>query len=257
MDHVELRLYGDLLDLVGNADRDGLVDVPVATPRSVKDLIESVGVPHTDVGLILVDGAAVGFDHLVSARGRVSVYPPLQVLDPPIALRPTPAPRRYVLDVHLGTLARNLRLLGFDCWYRTDADDPLLAEVAVTEQRTLLTRDRGLLMRREIVHGWCLRSQDPFDQTVEIARRFELADHVAAFSRCLRCNGALEPVDRHDVRDDVPPAAHAAHDRFVRCRRCRRIYWPGTHHERLTALVAELTNAFGDGRGDRTTGRVH
>lgn len=239
MERTTLRFYGDLGDLARGTDRAGTVDVPVGAARSVKDLVESVGVPHTEVGLLVVDGATVGFDHLVAGGERVAVYPPFALLEAPELLRPTPAPQRFVLDVHLGTLTRNLRLLGFDCWYRTDADDPELAEVAVAQERTLLTRDRGLLMRGAVVHGHLVRSQEAFTQTVEVCRRFGLAGALAPFTRCLECNGQLDDVAEADVADRVPPLARG-HDRYVRCPGCQRVYWPGTHHDRLTGLVAAL-----------------
>lgn len=234
-----MRFYGDLAELARGLDRDDTVEVPLGSPRSVKDVVESVGVPHTEVGLLVVGDGPVGFDHLVTAGERVAAYPPSPTLDVPGLLRPPDPPRRFVLDVHLGTLARNLRLLGFDSWYRTDADDPLLADVAVTEERVLLTRDRGLLMRREVVHGHCVRSQDPFTQTVEVARRFALGGALEPFSRCLTCNGELVEVDRDDVLPEVPPLARTA-ERFSRCSACDRVYWPGTHHTHLRGLVAAI-----------------
>lgn len=247
MERTTLRFYGDLADLARGTDRDAEVEVPLGAARSVKDVVESVGVPHTDVGLLVVDGEPVGFGHLVHGGERVAVYPPSPSLEVPGLLRPPDPPRRFVLDVHLGTLARNLRLLGFDTWYRTVADDPLLAEVAVSEDRVLLTRDRGLLMRGEVVHGHCVRSQDPFTQTVEVARRYGLGDELCPFTRCLRCNGVLVDVELDEVVADVPPLARTA-SRFSRCTSCGRVYWPGTHHGTLTGLVAAVRRALtGDG----------
>lgn len=261
MERTTLRFYGDLVELARGTDRDGEVEVPLGAARSVKDVVESVGVPHTDVGLLVVDGEPVGFGHLVRGGERVAVYPPSRSFEVPGLLRPPDPPRRFVLDVHLGTLARNLRLLGFDTWYRTMADDPLLAEVAVTEDRVLLTRDRGLLMRSEVVHGHCVRSQEPFTQTVEVTRRYGLADELRPFTRCLRCNGVLVDADLAEVTAEVPPLARAA-PRFSRCTSCGQVYWPGTHHGTLTGLVAAVrrelageggstgdTGATGDGTG--------
>lgn len=251
VDRVEVRLYGDLADIARGAGRDGIVEVPIGNARSVKDLIESTGVPHTEVGMLLVDGEPVTFDHLVAGPSRVAVFPHLEILEPPVPLRDTDPPRRFVIDVHLGTLARNLRLLGFDTWYDTDADDPRLASLAVDDDRTLLTRDRGLLMRSEIVHGHCVRSEDPLHQTLEVARRFGLAPHLAPFTRCVRCNGTLADVTLHEVHDDVPPLARG-HDRYVRCAGCGRVYWPGTHHDRLTDLVTQIRRRL---EGDRPSHR--
>lgn len=239
-----VRLYADLVDLTGAEE----VEVPVGEPRSVKDLIESVGVPHPEIALILVGGQPVGFDHLVEGGERVAVYPPFRSLDlagvPTVA--PPPAEPRFVLDVHLGTLARRLRLLGFDVWYRSDADDEELARVSVEEERILLTRDRGLLMRRAITHGYTPRSNDPELQVIEVVRRFGLAARIEPFSRCIRCNGRLAPVTKDEVRDVLPPRTRKEHDRFVRCEECRQVYWPGSHKDALTGVVDTVRAAGGN-----------
>jgi uncharacterized protein with PIN domain/sulfur carrier protein ThiS len=233
---VELRFYGDLADLAGGARWS----VPFGAPRSVKDLVESLGVPHTEVAVLLVDGDPVGFGHPVEAGQRVAVYPPFHHLDlgaTTSVLPPPPAPR-FVLDVHLGTLARRLRWLGFDCWYATDADDATLADVAVEQQRVLLTRDRQLLMRRQVVHGYLPRSQDPELQTLEVVRRFRLSDELAPGTVCVRCNAAVRPVAKAAVRDRIPPRTAAAFDDYRRCDGCDQVYWAGSHADDLAELLA-------------------
>lgn len=174
-----MRLYGGLDWFSSAADRNGTATVPAAAPRSVRDLVESLGVPHVEIGAVLVDGEAVDLDRLVTSGTRVAVYPPIHDLAPARAVWPEPPdPRRFVADVHLGTLARLLRLLGFDTWYAPDADDQALTERAVGEERILLSRDRELLMRRVIVHGYCPRSHDPDEQLEEIITRYALANRV-------------------------------------------------------------------------------
>lgn len=236
-----VRLYADLVELAGDEE----LEVPVGSKRSVKDLIESVGVPHPEVALILVDGRPVSFEHLVAGGERVAVYPPFQSFDlaAVTTVDPPPADPRFVADVHLGTLARRLRLLGFDTWYRPDANDDLLAEVAVGEGRILLSRDRGLLMRRVITHGYCPRSDDPELQAIEVIRRYRLAPHIAPFTRCINCNGELEAVEKQEVVDELPPATRREHERFTRCCDCGQVYWPGSHKEALTDVVADLRTA--------------
>ena len=237
--HVEVRPYAELVDLLGAVS----VEVPVGEPRSVKDLIESVGLPHPEIDLLLVDDEPVGFGHLVRGGERVAAYPPLRSLRPTSgSLWPTPPePRRFVLDVHLGTLARRLRLLGFDSWYATDADDALLAEVAVSEQRILLTRDRGLLMRRVIVHGYCPRSDDPEEQAREVSDRYDLAERARPLSRCVRCNGGLVAVERAEVLHLLPPRTRRAFDRFAQCLDCHQVYWPGSHVDAVEDFVNGIT----------------
>ncbi len=223
---VELR--GSLADLVRHPART----VPVGAPRSVKDLIESVGIPHTEVAAITVDGAPVDLTHRVNGGERIVAWPPEHPDAHQVGrwLLPVPPPyRRFVLDVHLGALTRRLRLLGFDCWYRTRAEDRLLADVAVSEARILLTRDRQLLMRRAIVHGYCPRSDHPDTQLAEVAARYRLGPRASPLTRCAACNGMLRPVPLAEVVAEVPPRTRRAIDRYARCSGCGKVYWPGSH----------------------------
>ncbi|GGI09283.1 Mut7-C RNAse domain-containing protein [Egicoccus halophilus] len=234
---VEVRCYAGLVDLSGEAEQP----VPIGAPRSVKDVVESIGVPHVEVGLLVVDGTPVGFDHRVHGGERLAVYPPFAALRPPADrdLFPAPPePRRFVLDVHLGTLARRLRWLGFDTWWRSAADDRELARISATGPRILLSRDRGLLMRREVVHGYVPRAHDPELQLLEVVERYALAPRVRAGTRCIRCNAPLTPVDKAEVADRLPPRVREGQDRFTRCTGCDRVYWPGTHRDALDAVTA-------------------
>ncbi len=238
---VEVRLYADLADLAGQVERT----VPVGAPRSVKDVIESCGVPHTELGLVLVDEHPVDLTYRVTGGERIAAYPPFRTLElggTTTVVPPEIAPR-FVLDVHLGTLARRLRLLGFDVWYRTDAADRELADVAVEQQRILLTRDRGLLMRRVITHGYCPRSGDPEEQVLEVIDRFGLHDALAPFTRCVRCNGPLRPVDPEDVVDRIPARSRAAFDTFARCADCGQVYWPGSHVDAVEGFLVRVATS--------------
>lgn len=232
---VDVRLYGDLGYFAPEVASEP--SVPIGEPRSVKDLLESLGVPHPEIGLILVNGSAVGFERLVQRGDRVAAYPPFRSLpvDSPLDT-PRPEPR-FVLDVHLGTLARRLRLLGLDCDYGTDRADVELAQIATGEERILLTRDRGLLMRKEIQHGYCPRSDDPAEQTLEVAVRYLRPDDLRPFSRCTRCNGLLADVDKAAVLDQLEPHTRATQHAFRRCQRCGKAYWPGSHLPSLEELV--------------------
>jgi uncharacterized protein len=237
---VTLRLYGGLAWFVSEADRDGIVEVPMASPRSVKDLVESVGVPHVEIGRLVVDGSSVEFDEVVREPCRVAVYPVTGGFDDD-RLRPALAgPVRFVADVHLGVLARRLRALGFDTWWARDADDDELARRAVDDDRALLSRDRGLLMRRVVVHGYCPRSDDPEEQVAEVVARFDLPGRVRPFTRCVTCNGILAPVAKADVWDDLPPRTRLDHDEFVQCRDCGQVFWPGSHHSAMSAWMQDL-----------------
>lgn len=214
--------------------------------QSVKDVIESYGVPHTEVEVIIVDGEAVGFDYRPAAGDRISVYPVFEALDitPLVRLRPGPLRRtRFVLDGHLGKLARRLRLLGFDCAYANDPTDDRLAQIAVAERRILLTRDRFLLRRRTVTHGYLVRSDLPDEQVREVVRRFQLTGSIEPFTRCPACNGLLRPVEKSAIEHRLPPRTRRYYDDFRTCPDCARDYWRGAHHARLEVLVADAKAA--------------
>jgi uncharacterized protein len=241
---VSLRLYAELAELAGSASHL----VPVDGARSVKDVVESVGVPHVEVALLLCDGTPVGFEHRVTGGERVSALPPLRHLGhegAPVASPPPPTTPRFVCDVHLGTLSRRLRLLGLDTLYDRSWDDLQLADVAAREDRILLSRDRGLLKRRSVTHGYLPRSDDPDEQTVEVAARFRLGEHLAPSTRCVRCNGVLAPVDRAEVADEVPPRTLATIATYTRCGSCDQVYWPGSHQDAVAPLISRVRAAGG------------
>ena len=241
---VAVRFHGALQDHLSWEDRDRTLNKPLLGPASIKDLLESMGVPHPEVGLILAGGTPVPFPDLAHPGTRYDVYAAweLPVDVPALPLRPPiPDPPRFVLDVHLGRLASYLRLLGFDTDYERDRDDPALAARAADGPRLLLTRDRGLLKRAEVMHGYWLRSTDSKEQAAEVLRRWRLAGHIRPFTRCLACNGMLAPVAKSDVLPELPPRVAAGYEEFHRCLVCQRVYWPGTHYERMLNWVQELT----------------
>jgi uncharacterized protein len=243
-----IRFYGDLAGLVWDTDRTGEVEVLAAAPRSAKDAIESCGVPHTEVDLLVVNGRSVGFDHLVSAGDRVAAYPPFDSLDVGAVslVRPPPLPEaRFLLDVHLGRLAQLLRHVGLDADYDNDLDDAALAARAAEGPRWLLTRDRGLLMRRAVTHGYLVRSDEPRQQLIEVVRRFGLGNALAPSTRCARCNGMLHAVAKVEVLDRLLPATRREHDVFMRCADCGQVYWRGSHAAHLDELVADVRAAVG------------
>jgi hypothetical protein len=145
-----------------------------------------------------------------------------------------------VADTHLGTLARHLRLLGFDTAYRNDCGDDELADTSVMERRVLLTRDRGLLKRRAVTHGLFIRADDPDQQLIDVVRRLHLSGGLRPFSRCMACNGVIEPVDKALVAGRLEPRTRRDFDHFGLCGSCGRVYWEGSHHRRLLALVERV-----------------
>jgi uncharacterized protein with PIN domain len=249
----EVRFFAELRDFLAPARRSGHVSHAFREPGSVKDVIESYGVPHTEVEVILANGQSVDFGYQVVDGDRISVYPVFESFDVSQLVRVRPRPLRevrFVLDVHLGALARRLRLLGFDCHYERDASDDDLVAISTTQRRILLTRDLGLLKRKMITHGTFVRATDPREQVREIVRRFQLVGSSAPFTRCLACNGPLEAVAKADVVHCLPPITRQLYDDFSRCRDCHKTYWRGAHHERLTAMVAEAIEAGPDAAGE-------
>jgi uncharacterized protein len=211
--------------------------------QTVKDVLEAMGIPHTEVDLILVNGDPADFGHRPTAGDRITAYPMFEAMDVGSTTRLRPVPLRdprFVVDVNLGRLARLLRVLGFDVWWSNDADDATLTDVSLEEQRILLTRDRGLLKRRAITHGLFVHSQDPEEQVLEVIRRLDLRQRLAPLTRCLHCNGKLAAVSKHEVIDQLEPLTRQYYEEFSRCAECGRIYWAGSHYARLLSLVERL-----------------
>ncbi len=236
-----LRVYGELNDFLPPADRHATLELRFGRGTSVKDFIEARGVPHTEIDLVLLNGESVDFGCLVGDGDRVTVYPVFEAFDVVSVTRVRPEPLRvirFVLDVHLGRLARYLRLAGFDTAYARDADDEHLAAVSKSEHRILLTRDQGLLKRRAVTHGSFVRSTMPSRQLAEVVSRFDLRRLVHPFSRCTVCNGVLEIADRSDIEAGVPERSRAHFAEFLRCPTCRRVYWKGSHFPRLEQILA-------------------
>jgi uncharacterized protein with PIN domain len=238
-----LRFYAELNDFLPIEHRFREFERSFGTGTTVKDLIESTGVPHTEVELVLVNGRSIGFSYTVRDGERISVYPTFESFDvsPALKVRDEPLRRtRFVLDVHLGKLARHLRLLGFDTLYEQDRSDPELAEISAGEQRILLTRDLGLLKRRIITHGYYVRESDPRAQLAEVVARLDLTRRIQPFTRCLNCNGELEPVDKKEVADRLEARTRRHFEEFWICRECKNVYWKGSHYDKLLELVASV-----------------
>src|ERR1051325_3205710 len=217
---VYLRFYAELNDHLAPGDRYRALQRAVPVPASVKDLIESCGVPHTEVELIVVNGVSVDFSYVVRDGDRIAVYPVLESFDVTPALRVRPAPlrdSRFVLDVHLGKLAAYLRMLGFDALYRNCFEDAELAQISAEQHRILLTRDRGLLKHSAVTHGYWLRETDSRRQLAEIVKRFDLAGSLRPFTRCMACNGVLRIAAKEAVHDLIPPRAREAYSEFRQC----------------------------------------
>ena len=250
MSRTRLRFYAELNDFLPPTLRGVEIDHEFKRRTSIKDMIEAFGVPHTEVEVILINGQAVDFSHIVQDGDRISVYPVFESVDitPLVRLRPAPLRRpKFILDSNLGRLARYLRLLGLDCLYRNDYPDAEVARIASEQLRTVLTRDRTLLQRRVITHGYFVRSQQPREQVREVLARFDLYRQVAPFTRCTRCNGELMAVDKQAVSERLEPKTRRYYDDFRICRDCGQVFWQGSHHVRMQELVAALLSRDTDG----------
>ena len=231
------RFYAELNELLPRPLRQRDILHSFNSPATLKDRIEAQGIPHTEVELTQVNGTPVDFAHRLQDGDQVSVYPFLAILENPLPLRP-PYPRgRFVLDQHLSKLAVYLRLMGLDALHRPFFPDTELARVSIEEDRVLLTRDKGLLMRKEVVHGGFVRATDPMAQLPEVLHRFGARELYAPFSRCLACNGLLQSVTKEEIADRLLPSTRARYHTYWNCPQCDRVFWEGPHVRRMRGWV--------------------
>ncbi|MEV7656357.1 Mut7-C RNAse domain-containing protein [Streptomyces anulatus] len=229
----ELRLF------VPHDRRGGPTPLVTDGSSTLGHVIESLGVPLTEAGTLLVNGGPVARSHVPGPGEHVDV----RAVERP--QRVPGAPLRFLLDVHLGTLARRLRLLGVDAAYESeDIGDPALATLSARERRVLLSRDRGLLRRREIWAGAYIYSDRPKEQLRDVLGRF--APALAPWTRCTACNGTLAGAAKDSVSGLLEHGTQEAYDVFAQCTECSRVYWRGAHHGHLETIVSEAVAEFGE-----------
>jgi uncharacterized protein len=234
------RFYEELNDFLPRERRGCAFAVPCARAATTKHMIEALGVPHTEVELILVNGESSGLDRLLADGDRVAVYPKFETFDvsPLLRLREKPLRRlRFIADAHLGGLARLLRMAGFDTLYDNGFEDERIVAIAGEEERVVLTRDRELLKRRELTHGCYLHAIKPAAQFRELFQRLDLAALTRPFSFCLHCNLPLRPVPKAEVFERLPESVRLHHEEFTTCDACGRVFWKGSHHQRMAAML--------------------
>lgn len=202
--------------------------VPWDGDATVGHVVQSLGVPLTEVGALHLDGSPV-----LPARRPIP--------GGELVIRPVPRPQEvpgatgFLLDVGLGTLARRLRVLGIDAAYRNDTTDAELVREGAAERRVVLTQDRGLLMRRALWAGAHVRGHRPDDQLADVLDRF--APALAPSTRCTACNGELAAVTPDEIADQLEPGTRRSYAEFARCRSCGRAYWHGAHGRGLDRIV--------------------
>lgn len=243
MTKVHLRFYAELNDFLPEQNRAVRFTQSFAPKTAIKDVIESQGIPHTEVDLILVNGQSVKFNYQIQSDDDISVYPVFESLDIKnlTHLRPQPLRKtKFILDVHLGKLARHLRLLGFDTMYDCQYDDKTIVQLSQQEHRIILTRDVGLLKNKVITHGYWIRNIQPEQQVEEVLKRFDLRQQCHPFTRCLECNGELKTIEKANIATQLPPLTAEYYENFMHCTACEKIYWEGTHYQRLKKWVDEF-----------------
>lgn len=239
----QFRFYAELNDFLSSEHQQKEFGYSFLGQPSVKDTLEAIGVPHTEIDLILIDGNSVDFGYSMQGNEQVSIFPVFESFDikPIYKLRPEPLRiTKFILDVHLGTLARYLRLLGFDCYYKNHLDDDVIANIAQQEKRIVLSRDLGIFKRKQVTHGYYVRNIKPRRQLAEVVKQLQLKSSIKTFVRCARCNSLLEPVGKEEVKTVLGKDTLKYFELFKRCTGCYKVYWKGSHHEYLCALVKEL-----------------
>jgi uncharacterized protein with PIN domain len=234
------RFYSELNDFLPKRMRAREFLYGFEGRPTVKHVIESIGVPHTEIDLILVNGISVDFGHYLEDRDRVSVYPVFERLDihPIVRLRSEPLRKTaFILDVHLGKLARMLRLLGFDALYRNDYEDAEIIAIGADERRIVLTRDRQLLKAKAVTHGYWIRSLIPEEQIEGVLHEFDLFTQIQAFQRCVSCNGRIRKTTKELVMHLLEPKTKQYYEEFFQCADCGRVFWKGSHFPKLKAKI--------------------
>jgi uncharacterized protein with PIN domain len=226
--------HGRLNDLLPREQREQQIVVQFKERQSIKHLVESLGVPHPEIGRIQINGRSEALNTITEDADRVEIYP---------VENGCPIEPRFLLDCHLGRLTAHLRMLGFDCLYQNDYSDPQMAEIMQHEERILLTRDRRLLMRKVIAYGYCLRSLDSLEQLTEVLQRFDLTNKVQPFHRCLRCNHPLEPAAKEVVLPRLEPLTKKYFDQFHICPNCQQIYWKGSHYDQMVKVIKRVNGS--------------
>ncbi len=245
MFQILMRFYEELNDFLPPTRRKVEFPLILNGKTSVKNVIESLGVPHTEIDLILVNQVSVDFSYIIHPHDRISVYPVFEAFDiaPIIQLRKKPLRKnRFVLDVHLGRLAVYLRFSGFDTFYRNNYTDEELAHISATEPRILLTRDRNLLKRSIVTHGYYVRETSPKRQVIEVFQRFQLGLASPLQQRCTRCNALLRTIPKEQIVDRLLPGTRASYQDFSYCQTCDKIYWKGAHYQNMIKCLEKIAN---------------
>jgi len=242
---IKVRCYAELNDFLPEDRKQMDFEISIKTPETVAEVVESLGIPLSEVDLVLVNSLPVERSHRIFRNDYISVYPAFETLDIS-SLRTTQKEplrtTRFILDAHLGKLAKYLRMLGFDTLYRNDFGDQEIIDIATEQQRIILTRDKVLLKSTEVSHGYYVRATEKHDQLIEIVEKFDLYSQFRSFTRCMTCNSELESINKESIQDLVEPDTYSCFSEFYFCSSCQKVYWKGSHFERMEQLILEIVN---------------
>lgn len=239
------RFYEELNDFLPEEKRKVRFEHEFIDRTSIKDMIESLGVPHSEIDMMLVNSISVDFNYIVQDKDEISVYPVFESLDisniQHLRNKPLRDPK-FIADIHLGSLVKYMRMLGFDVLYKNDYTNDEMIESSLQEKRAILTKDREMLKNNRITHGYWIRSSGVEEQVKEIIERFDLKGNIHEFLRCLDCNCILFPIEKTKIEDRLPPKVEESQDKFWYCEHCDKIYWRGTHYEKMRKFIEHLRN---------------
>lgn len=237
------RFYEELNDFLPGIKKKKEFEHNYTGRNSIKDMVESLGVPHTEVDMILVNGKSIGFDYIVQDKDQISVYPVFESLDisgvQHLRAKPLRIPR-FVVDNNLGSLAKYMRMLGLDTHYSNSYKDDEIIKISLNEKRVILTKNKNLLKRKDIAHGYWVRDIIPEEQAAEIIKRFDLRNDIKEFCRCIRCNTELMNIEKNKIEKELPPKVRDQLNEFSYCKTCGRIYWKGTHYENMLKKIKSI-----------------
>ena len=243
--HATFRFYEELNDFLPEEKRKVRFEHNFIDRASVKDMIESLGVPHTEVDLILVNRNSVDFSYVVNDNDDISVYPVFESFDikdvQHLRSKPLRDPK-FIADVHLGSLSKYMRMFGFDVLYKNNFSDEQIIETSLDEKRVILTKDRELLKNKKVTHGYWLRSEEVAEQVKEVIARFDLMNDIKELFRCLECNNILEPVEKDKVESRIPPKVKEWQSEFWYCTQCDKVYWKGSHYKKMLKFIEQIKN---------------
>ncbi|MGK7395215.1 MAG: Mut7-C RNAse domain-containing protein [Candidatus Cyclobacteriaceae bacterium M3_2C_046] len=244
MHFLKIRFYGPLNDFLPVSKRQQTLSYSFFSHPTVKDVIQSYGIPHTETVLVLCNHQQISLNHPVHDHDYISVYPPFKNLSEDYLQVKHPEPIRFILDVHLGKLTKYLRMLGIDCFYENDLEDLTIINTAREQYRVILTRDLGILKHHLSFYGYWLRSQEPQKQLFEVIEHYQLTRYFNPLSRCLNCNSLLEPVNKKDILDQIPQKTIQYYNQFYRCGGCSKIFWKGSHFQEMEKMVQNIRRSI-------------